>query len=44
MYKDDGMSEGDMRTLLTTLNELDHASLDAKRKLTIPFVKEALKL
>ncbi len=34
----------DMRTLLTTLNELDHASLDAKRKLTIPFVKEALHL
>ena len=34
----------DMRTLLQTLNELDTASLDAKRKLTIPFVKEALKL
>lgn len=34
----------DMRTLLQTLNELDNASLDAKRKLTIPFVKEALRL
>ena len=34
----------DMRTLLTTLDELDNASLDAKRKLTIPFVKEALHL
>ena len=34
----------DMRTLLQTLNELDTASLDAKRKLTIPFVKETLTL
>ncbi|MGL5948517.1 MAG: DnaA inactivator Hda [Aeromonas sp.] len=34
----------DMRTLLATLNALDNASFHAKRKLTIPFVKETLKL
>ena len=34
----------DMRTLLTTLNQLDNASFRAKRKLTIPFVKEILEL
>jgi len=34
----------DMRTLLTTLNELDRASLHAQRKLTIPFVKDILGL
>ena len=34
----------DMRTLLSTLDELDSASLDAKRKLTIPFVKETMGL
>ncbi|WP_412459563.1 HdaA/DnaA family protein, partial [Aeromonas caviae] len=34
----------DMRTLLATLNRLDNASFRAKRKLTIPFVKEILEL
>ena len=34
----------DMRTLLATLNQLDNASFRAKRKLTIPFVKEILEL
>ena len=33
-----------LRTLLTTLNQLDNASFRAKRKLTIPFVKEILEL
>ncbi|MGK0441594.1 MAG: DnaA family protein [Pseudohongiellaceae bacterium] len=32
----------DMDTLLTTLAQLDSASLKERRKLTIPFVKEAL--
>ncbi|GAA4497569.1 DnaA inactivator Hda [Pseudaeromonas paramecii] len=34
----------DMRTLLQSLDELDKASLHAKRKLTIPFIKEILGL
>ncbi|WP_028862193.1 DnaA inactivator Hda [Psychromonas aquimarina] len=34
----------DMNTLLTTLDRLDNASLEAQRKLTIPFVKEVLEL
>jgi DnaA family protein len=34
----------DMRTLLSTLNLLDNASFRAKRKLTIPFVKEIIGL
>lgn len=34
----------DMSTLLKTLDRLDNASLEAKRKLTIPFVKEVLDL
>ncbi|MCG6199935.1 DnaA inactivator Hda [Psychromonas antarctica] len=34
----------DMDTLLKTLDRLDNASLVAKRKLTIPFVKEVLEL
>jgi len=34
----------DMNTLLETLDKLDNASLEAKRKLTIPFVKEVLAL
>ena len=34
----------DMNTLLKTLDKLDNASLEAKRKLTIPFVKEVLGL
>lgn len=34
----------DMRTLSTTLDQLDHASICTHRKLTIPFVKEILKL
>lgn len=34
----------DMRTLSTTLDQLDHASICTQRKLTIPFVKEILKL
>jgi len=34
----------DMNTLLKTLDRLDNASLEAKRKLTIPFVKEVLDL
>ncbi|PKH04079.1 DnaA regulatory inactivator Hda [Psychromonas sp. MB-3u-54] len=34
----------DMNTLLDTLDQLDNASLEAKRKLTIPFVKEVLVL
>ncbi len=34
----------EMRTLFIVLNRLDHASITAQRKLTIPFVKEILKL
>ena len=34
----------EMNTLLKTLDRLDNASLVAKRKLTIPFVKEVLSL
>ncbi|OON39012.1 DnaA regulatory inactivator Hda [Izhakiella australiensis] len=34
----------EMRTLFTTLDRLDHASISAQRKLTIPFVKEILGL
>lgn len=34
----------DLKTLLVTLDTLDNASLEAKRKLTIPFVKEVLEL
>lgn len=34
----------DMQTLFNALTQLDHASLQAQRKLTIPFVKEILKL
>jgi DnaA family protein len=34
----------EMGTLLKTLDKLDNASLVAKRKLTIPFVKEVLEL
>ncbi len=34
----------EMSTLLKTLDRLDNASLEAKRKLTIPFVKEVLEL
>lgn len=34
----------DMKTLFSALNQLDHASLSSKRKLTIPFVKESLAL
>ncbi|WP_240987364.1 DnaA inactivator Hda [Erwinia piriflorinigrans] len=34
----------EMRTLFVTLDRLDHASISAQRKLTIPFVKEALAL
>lgn len=33
-----------MRTLFITLDQLDHASITAQRKLTIPFVKETLRL
>ncbi|MXP67267.1 DnaA inactivator Hda [Pantoea sp. Aalb] len=33
-----------IRTLFNTLNRLDNASISAQRKLTIPFVKEVLKL
>ena len=33
-----------MRTLFEMLDELDHASIVAQRKLTIPFVKDILKL
>lgn len=36
--------EREMRTLFTTLNLLDKASISAQRKLTIPFVKEILNL
>ncbi len=36
--------ERDMRTLSQTLDQLDHASISAQRKLTIPFVKEILHL
>jgi DnaA family protein len=32
--------ERDMRTLAVTLDKLDHPSICAQRKLTIPFVKE----
>ncbi|MCP1065465.1 DnaA inactivator Hda [Serratia symbiotica] len=34
----------EMRTLFMTLDQLDHASITAQRKLTIPFVKETLGL
>ncbi|WP_171040717.1 DnaA inactivator Hda [Pseudoalteromonas phenolica] len=34
----------DMRTLLDILDRLDHASMAAQRKLTIPFIKATLKL
>lgn len=34
----------EIRTLFMTLNQLDHASITAQRKLTIPFVKETLGL
>ena len=34
----------EMRTLFETLDRLDHASISAQRKLTIPFVKETLGL
>ncbi len=34
----------EMRTLFAALNRLDHASIAAQRKLTIPFVKDILKL
>ena len=34
----------EMRTLFMTLDKLDRASISAQRKLTIPFVKEALDL
>jgi len=34
----------EMRTLFMTLDRLDRASITAKRKLTIPFVKEILGL
>jgi len=34
----------EMCMLLNTLDQLDNASLEAKRKLTIPFVKEVLRL
>ena len=34
----------DMRALLDVLDELDHASMAAQRKLTIPFIKATLKL
>ena len=36
--------ERDTRTLFQTLDQLDHASIRAQRKLTIPFVKEILGL
>lgn len=36
--------EREMRTLFLTLDQLDHASIRAQRKLTIPFVKEILDL
>ena len=36
--------ERDTQTLFKTLEQLDQASLQAQRKLTIPFVKEILKL
>lgn len=34
----------DLRTLFDTLDRLDKASMQAQRKLTIPFIKETLKL
>ena len=34
----------DMRALLDILDRLDHASMAAQRKLTIPFIKATLKL
>ena len=36
--------ERDMKTLFNALEKLDQASLQAQRKLTIPFVKEILSL
>ena len=33
----------ELRTLFDTLEQLDKASLQAQRKLTIPFIKEILK-
>ena len=37
-------SSRDMRALLDVLDKLDHASMAAQRKLTIPFIKSTLKL
>ncbi len=34
----------EMRSLFMTLDQLDHASITAQRKLTIPFVKAIPKL
>jgi DnaA family protein len=34
----------DMRTLFTALDQLDRATIEAQRKITIPFVKEILSL
>ncbi|WP_409414685.1 HdaA/DnaA family protein, partial [Escherichia coli] len=34
----------EMRTLFDTLDQLDRASITAQRKLTIPFVKDIIKL
>jgi DnaA family protein len=33
-----------MKSLFEALEKLDHASLVAKKKLTVPFVKQALDL
>ena len=37
-------TDREMRTLFDTLDQLDRASITAQRKLTIPFVKDILKL
>nr|WP_280525751.1 hypothetical protein [Moritella marina] len=37
-------SSRDMKTLISTLDRLDSASISAQRRLTIPFVKETLSL
>jgi DnaA family protein len=37
-------SKRDMATLYAVLDQLDTAALEAKRRLTIPFVKETLRL
>ncbi|RMH18275.1 MAG: DnaA regulatory inactivator Hda [Gammaproteobacteria bacterium] len=37
-------SRRDLKTLMTTLDQLDHASLSAQRKLSIPFLKTVLNL